>query len=318
MRVFVAGATGAVGRRLIPALVEAGHDVIGTTRSAAKVDQVRAGGAEAVVVDVLDADAARAAVTEAKPDAVVHQATALASMGTNLRKFDAEFALTNRLRTEGTDHLLAAARDVGAQRFVVQSFTGWPNIREGSSVKTEDDPLDPDPPAACRETLAGIRYLDKTVPAAEGIDSLVLRYGGFYGPGTSLWDDGVHVAMVRKRRFPIVGTGAGVWSFVHMDDVASATVAGVERAAPGVYNIVDDDPAPVAEWLPYLAEVLGAKPPRRVPSWLGKLAGGSFAVSMMEQVRGSSNAKAKRELGWQPAYPSWRQGFAELAQRRAP
>jgi nucleoside-diphosphate-sugar epimerase len=313
MRVFVAGATGAVGKRLIPALVEAGHEVIGTTRSAAKADQVRSGGAEPVVVDVLDADAARAAVIEAKPDAVVHQATALASMGTNLRKFDAEFALTNRLRTEGTDHLLAAARDAGTQRFVVQSFTGWPNIRQGSSIKTEDDPLDPDPPTACRETLAGIRYLDETVPAAEGIDGVVLRYGGFYGPGTSIADDGMHVAMIRKRRFPIVGSGAGVWSFVHIDDVATATIAAVERAAPGVYNVVDDEPAPVSVWLPYLADVLGAKPPRRVPRWLGQLAGGSFAVSMMEQVRGSSNAKAKRELGWQPAYPSWRQGFAALA-----
>lgn len=313
MRVFVAGATGAVGKRLIPALVEAGHDVIGTTRSAAKADQVRAGGAEPVVVDVLDADAARAAVINAKPDAVVHQATALASMGTNMRKFDAEFALTNRLRTEGTDLLLAAARDAGTQRFVVQSFTGWPNIRQGSSIKTEDDPLDPDPPAACRETLAGIRYLDETVPAAEGIGGVVLRYGGFYGPGTSIADDGVHAEMIRKRRFPIIGSGAGVWSFVHIDDVAAATIAAVERAAPGIYNIVDDEPAPVSVWLPYLAEVLGAKPPRRVPRWLGQLAGGSFAVSMMEQVRGSSNAKAKRELGWQPAYPSWRQGFAELA-----
>jgi 2-alkyl-3-oxoalkanoate reductase len=317
MRVFVAGATGAVGKRLVPGLVEAGHEVIGTTRSAAKADQVRADGGEPVVVDVLDADAARAAVIEAKPDAVVHQATALASMGTNLRKFDADFALTNRLRTEGTHHLLAAARDAGTQRFVVQSFTGWPNIREGSSVKTEDDPLDPDPPAACRETLAGIRYLDETVPVAEGIDGVVLRYGAFYGPGTSLWDGGAHVELIRKRRFPIVGSGAGVWSFVHMDDVASATVAAVEQAAPGIYNIVDDEPAPVSVWLPYLAEVLGAKPPRRVPRWVGRLAGGSFAVSMMEQVRGSSNAKAKREWRWQPAYPSWRQGFAEIGRQPA-
>jgi 2-alkyl-3-oxoalkanoate reductase len=318
MRVFVAGATGAVGKRLIPALVEAGHEVIGTTRTAAKADQVRAGGAEPVVVDVLDADAARVAVTDARPDVVVHQATALASMGTNLRRFDADFALTNRLRTEGTDHLLPAAREAGARRFVVQSFTGWPNIRTGSWIKTEDDPLDPDPPAACRETLAGIRYLDDTVPAAEGIDGVVLRYGGFYGPGTSIADDGMHVEMIRKLRFPIVGSGAGVWSFIHIDDVAAATVAAVERAAPGVYNIVDDEPAPVAEWLPYLAEVLGAKPPRHVPTWLGRLAGGSFAVSMMEQVRGSSNAKAKRQLGWQPAYPSWQQGFAELTRRPAP
>ncbi|MGH3453837.1 MAG: NAD-dependent epimerase/dehydratase family protein [Nocardioidaceae bacterium] len=313
MRVFVAGATGAVGKRLVPALVAAGHDVVGTTRSAGRTDQIRAAGAEPVVLDVLDADAVRSAVAAARPEVVVHQATALASMGTNLRRFDAEFAVTNRLRTEGTDHLLAASRAAGVSRFVVQSFTGWPYAREGGPVKTEDDPLDPDPPKACRQTLEAMRYLERTVPAADGIVGVALRYGGFYGPGTSLAPDGMHVEMIRKRRFPIVGAGTGVWSFIHIDDVAGATVAAAERGSGGVYNVVDDEPAPVAEWLPYLADVLGAKPPRRVPTWVGQLAGGSFAVSMMTRVRGASNAKAKRELGWQPIHPSWREGFKELA-----
>jgi 2-alkyl-3-oxoalkanoate reductase len=312
MRIFVAGATGAVGKRLLPALVAAGHDVVGSTRSA-RTEQIRSAGAEPVVVDVLDEAAVRDAVVAARPDVVVHQATALAAMGTNMRRFDRDFAMTNRLRTEGTDHLLAAATAAGARRFIAQSFTGWPNAREGGPVKTEEDPLDPDPPSACRETLDGIRYVERVVPAAEGIEGLVLRYGGFYGPGTSLWTDGAHIDLIRKRRFPIIGTGAGVWSFVHMDDVAGATVAAVERGEPGLYNVVDDAPAPVSEWLPYVAEVVGAKPPRRVPRWLGRLAGGELAVSVMEQIRGSSNAKAKRELGWKPTYPSWRDGFAELA-----
>jgi nucleoside-diphosphate-sugar epimerase len=312
MRIFVAGATGAVGKRLLPVLVAAGHEVVGTTRSATKSEQIRPAGAEPAVVDVLDGDAVRAAIAQARPEVVVHQATALAAMGTNMRRFDADFAMTNRLRTEGTDNLLAAARAAGVRRFVAQSFTGWANAREGGTIKTEEDPLDPDPPKACRETLAGIRYVDATVPAAEGLEGIVLRYGGFYGPGTSLGPDGIHVEMVRKRRFPIVGAGTGVWSFVHMDDVATATVAAVERGEPGVYNIVDDEPAPVAEWLPYLAGVLGAKPPRRVPVWLGRLAGGSFGVAVMTEIRGSSNAKAKQVLGWRPMYPSWREGFKAM------
>jgi 2-alkyl-3-oxoalkanoate reductase len=313
MRVFVAGATGAVGKRLVPALVTAGHDVVGTTRSAAKADQIRDAGAEPVVLDVLDADAVYAAVAEARPEVVVHQATSLSAMGTNLRKFDAYFAQTNRLWREGTDHLLAAARDAGVRRIIVQSYTGWPNARVGGPVKTEDDPLDPDPPKACRQTLAAHRYVGETVPAAEGIEGIVLRYGAFYGPGTSLWPGGAHVEAIRKRRFPIIGAGTGVWSLVHIDDVATATVAAAERGAPGVYNIVDDEPAPVADWLPYLAETVGAKPPRHVPIWLGRLAGGDFAVSIMNEIRGSSNAKAKRELGWQPKYSSWREGFKSMA-----
>jgi 2-alkyl-3-oxoalkanoate reductase len=313
MRVFVAGATGAVGKRLVPALVAAGHDVVGTTRSADRTDQIRAAGAEPVVVDVLDAGAVHTAVADAQPEVVVHQATSLASMGTNLRKFDTYFAQTNRLWREGTDHLLAAACDAGARRLVVQSYTGWPNARVGGPVKNEDDPLDPDPPKACRQTLAAHRYVGQTVPAAERIEGVVLRYGAFYGPGTTLSIDGIHVAAIRKRQFPIIGAGSGVWSFVHIDDVAGATVAAVGSGARGVYNIVDDEPAPVAEWLPYLADVLGAKPPHRLPVWLGRLIGGDFAVSIMNEIRGSSNAKAKRELGWQPIHPSWSEGFKELA-----
>jgi len=313
MRVFVAGATGAVGKRLVPALVAAGHDVVGTTRSAAKADQIQSAGAEPVVVDVLDADAVHAAVADAQPEVVVHQATSLAAMGTNLRKFDEYFAQTNRLWREGTDRLLAAARGAGVRRLVVQSYTGWPNVREGGPVKTEDDPLDPEPPKACRQTLAAHRYVGETVPAAEGIEGVVLRYGAFYGPGTTLSPEGIHVKAIRKRQFPIIGAGDGIWSFVHIDDVAGATVAAVERGDKGIYNVVDDEPTPVAEWLPYLADVIGAKPPRRVPVWLGRLVGGDFAVSIMNEIRGSSNAKAKRELGWQPKYSSWREGFKELA-----
>jgi nucleoside-diphosphate-sugar epimerase len=246
------------------------------------------------------------------PDVIVHQATALSSLGSNPRKFDDEFEPTNRLRTEGTDHLLAAARDAGTRCFVVQSFAGWPYAREGAPVKTEEDPLDPDPPKSARRTLAAIRYLEDAVVAVGGVDGIVLRYGGFYGPGTSLSIGGAHAEAIRKGAFPIVGSGGGIWSFVHIDDVARATVAAIEYGAPGIYNVVDDEPAPVSVWLPYLANVLGAKPPRRIPTWLGRLVGGELAVALMTQVRGASNAKAKRELDWHPRYESWRRGFAEV------
>jgi nucleoside-diphosphate-sugar epimerase len=311
MRIFLAGATGAVGSRLLPALQSHGHEVVGTTRTPAKLAALRAAGAEPQLLDVLDRDAVMAAVRAAAPDVIVHQSTALAGMGGNPRRFEAQFASTNRLRTEGTDHLLAAARDVGARRFVVQSYAGWPSAREGGPVKTEDDPLDPNPPAAMRTTLDAMRHLQSTVTGAQGIDGVVLRYGGFYGPGTSMSPGGEHAELVRRRRFPIVGDGSGVWSFVHIDDVASGTLAAVERGRPGIYNIVDDDPAPVSEWLPALAAALGARPPRRIPLWLGRLVGGEVTVSLMTQVRGASNAKAGRELGWRPGHPSWRQGFAE-------
>jgi 2-alkyl-3-oxoalkanoate reductase len=308
MRVFVAGASGAIGRHLVPQLLAGSHEVVAMTRSPQKADALRAQGAYPVVVDGLDRDAVVAAVTGADPEVVVHQMTALTDIG-NPRRFDAEFALTNELRTKGTDNLIEAARAAGARRLVAQSYTGWPNVREGGRVKTEDDPLDPDPPAAMRRTLEAIRYLERAVVAAEGLDGVVLRYGGFYGPIGDM--PAKFVETIRKRRMPVVGDGAGVWSFVHLDDAAAATVAAVERGAPGIYNIVDDEPAPVAEWLPCLAEALGARPPRHVPAWLGRLAGGEAVMSVMTQVRGSSNAKARRELGWEPRHSSWRQGFRQ-------
>lgn len=308
MRVFVAGATGAIGRRLVPMLVRAGHQVVGTTRFAEKAAAVEAAGAQAVTMDPLNPDAVLEAVTRAKPDVVVHQLTALTGTG-NLRKFDEEFALTNRLRSEGTDNLLAASRTAGAQRLVAQSFTGWPYQPIGSSLRTEDDPLDPNPPRQAVKSLQAIKHLESTVTGATDVEGVVLRYGYFYGPGTGIARDGQYIEMVRHRQFPIVGDGTGVWSFCHIDDAASATVAAIERGAPGIYNIVDEEPAPVAEWLPYLAEVVGAKRPRRVPVWLARLMVGDLGIAMMTTMRGVSNEKAKRELGWQPAYGSWRTGF---------
>ena len=260
------------------------------------------------MLDVLDAEAVGRAVSEAAPDVVVHQATALSGL-TNMRNLDEAFAETNRLRTAGTDNLLAAARAVGAGKFVAQGFAGWPYAREGSAVKDEEAPLDPSPPASAAETMAAIRHLEETVVGAEGIEGIALRYGGFYGPGTSLGEGGEHLAAVGKRAFPVVGNGAGLWSFVHIDDVAAATLAAIERGRRGLYNIVDDEPAQTSEWLPYLAKVLGAKPPRHVPEWLGRLVAGEQLVSMMTEGRGASNAKAKRELGWKLIHPTWREGF---------
>jgi 2-alkyl-3-oxoalkanoate reductase len=303
MRVFLAGATGAIGRRLTPQLVARGHQVTATTTSREKVEALRALGAEPLVLDGLDAIAVGEAVARVEPEAVIHQMTALAGEP-DLRRFDRFFARTNELRTTGTENLLAAARASGVKRFVAQSYTGWPNIREGGPVKTEEDPLDPDPPEAQAETLVAIRALERSVleSATEGI---VLRYGALYGPGAS---DGL-VELVRGRKLPIVGSGAGVWSWIHIDDAAAATVAAVERGERGVYNIVDDEPAPVSDWLPYLVEQVGAESPRRVPVWLGRLAAGEVAVSFMTRIRGSSNAKARRELGWEPSWSSWRDGF---------
>ena len=308
MRIFVAGATGALGRRLVPLLLADGHQVTAMTRRPDKAAGLRAAGADPVVADALDRDAVLRAVVAARPEVVVHQLTALAGT-TSMRRFDREFALTNRLRTEGTDHLLAAARAAGARRFVAQSFAGWPFARTGGPVKTEDDPLDPDPPAALRPALDAIRYLEAAVLGAEGIEGLVLRYGGFYGPGTSAGAGGSMLEELRRRRFPIVGDGGGVWSFVHIDDAAEATALAVERGAPGIYQIVDDDPAPVSQWLPALAAAAGAPPPRRVPAWVARLLAGEHAVVLMTEVRGASNAKARRALGWTPAHRSWRQGF---------
>jgi 2-alkyl-3-oxoalkanoate reductase len=311
VKIFVAGATGALGRHLVPQLVANGHDVVGMTRSEAKQDLVRSLGARPVVADALDPDAVAGAVAEAEPEVIVHQLTAL-SDSIDLRHFERDFALTNRLRTEGTDHLLAAGRAIEVRSFVAQSYAGWPFERTGGPVKSESDPLDPTPPDALRTTHDAIRYLEAAVTGADWTEGIVLRYGGFYGPGTSLSlrPEGEHVALIRGRKFPVVGDGAGVWSFIHIEDAAAATVAAVEHGARGIYNVVDDDPAPVAEWLPAAAAALGAKPPRRLPRWLGRIAAGEAAAVMMTEVRGASNEKAKRELGWRPSYPSWREGFA--------
>jgi len=312
MKVFVAGATGALGTQLVPRLVAKGHEVTGMTRSDSKRDLVRSLGARPVVADALDPEAVAAAVGEAEPEVIVHQLTAL-SGSFDMRHIDRFFALTNRLRTEGTDHLLAAGQAVGARRFVAQSFTGWPFARAGGAVKSETDPLDPDPPQRLRPVLDGIRHTEEAVTAITWGEGVVLRYGGFYGPGTSVSQDpdADMSAMIRKRRFPVVGSGAGVWSFIHIEDAAAATVEAVEHGQTGVYQVVDDEPAPVRDWLPALASALDAKPPRHVPRWLGRIAAGEAATVMMTESRGASNAKAKRELGWHPRYASWRQGFAE-------
>jgi 2-alkyl-3-oxoalkanoate reductase len=301
MRVFLAGASGAIGRRLVPQLVDAGHEVIGTYVSAGHDRRIRDLGAEPVALDVLDAPAVRRAVLEAHPDAIIHEATALASMRWS-RSLDRSFALTNRIRTEGTAALLAAAREAGVGRFVAQSFASYRYAREGGWVKTEDDPLDPAPPQAARMTNAAMAHLDEAVTAAGGI---ALRYGGFYGAG----DDGM-AKMVRKRQYPIVGDGTGVTSWIHLDDAAAATVLALGHDGPAIYHVVDDEPAPMREWLPVFADVLGAKRPRRVPSWLAGLIAGGAMTAMATQSRGADNAKAKKELGWTLRYPSWRQGFA--------
>jgi nucleoside-diphosphate-sugar epimerase len=300
MKVLVAGATGSVGSRLVPQLVERGHEVVGTSRSASSADRLRALGATPMVLDVLDPGATREVVAETRPDAIVHEATALAGRN-DLRHFDESFAGTNRLRTDGTDNLIAAARETGVSRLVAQSYAGWPYAREGGPVKSEDDPLDPAPVPEMRETLDAIEHLERRVTDAGGT---VLRYGGLYGA-----PDDVQVELVRKRRFPIVGDGGGVWSFVHLDDAASATVLAVEQGDAGIYNVVDSDPAPVSEWLPALADAVHAKPPRHVPRWLARLVAGDVGVVLMTEVRGASNAKARRELDWTLRHPSWREGF---------
>ena len=300
MRVLVVGASGAIGTRLVPQLIARGHVVIGTHRSPDHADRIRSQGAEPVQLDLLDQHAVRAAVHKAEPAAIIHQATALTDLR-DFKHFDRSFAQTNRLRTEGTDTLLAAARDAGVRRFIAQSFASTLYERQGGPVKTEDDPLDSHPVKAMRETVAAMRYLDETVRNAGGV---VLRYGGFYGD-----EDGM-VEAVRRRVFPIVGSGGGMSSFIHLDDAAAATVLALDLDGPAVFNVVDDEPAPVREWLPVLARTLGAKPPRRVPRWLARLVAGEAAVVIATESRGASNAKAKRELGWELRYPSWREGFA--------
>jgi nucleoside-diphosphate-sugar epimerase len=308
MRVFVAGATGAIGRQLVPRLVEAGHEVHGMTRSESKRAMLRKLGAVPVVADALDPDRVAQAVGRARPDVIVHQLTAIPAR-LDLRHFDRDFALTSRLRTEGTDHLLSAGQAVGVRRFVAQSHIVQ-YARTGAAVKGEDDAIDRSPAREMRANLAAICHLEEAVLDARWTEGIVLRYGHFYGPGTSLAPGAEQFELVRRRRFPLVGDGGGVWSFIHVADAAEATVAAVEHGSRGAYNVVDDDPTPVAEWLPTLAHTLGAKKPMRVPRFVGRLFAGETSVMMMTETRGASNAKAKRELGWRPAHPSWRQGFA--------
>jgi nucleoside-diphosphate-sugar epimerase len=305
MRVFVAGATGALGRHLVPGLVATGHEVTATTRTPGKVAQLREAGAEPVVADGLDREAVIAAVLAARPEVIVHQMTALADVRSrSLRNPDKMGAATIELRTRGTDHLLAAAAEAGTRRVIAQSVAGFYEP-SGGPVKTEEDPLISRPPGrSSARSLAAIKHVEKTVPL-EAPEGIVLRYGGFYGPGAT----DMLLNAVRKRQVPVIGGGTGIWSFIEITDAAAATVAAVDRGAPGVYNVVDSDPAPVAEWLPYLARVAGAKPPLRVPAWLVRLLAGEFVVAQMTSARGSSNEKARKELGWEPRYGSWREGF---------
>lgn len=309
MKVFVAGATGAIGSQLVPKLVAAGHEVHGMTRSESKRDVLHRLGAVAVVADALDPDQVAEAVADAQPEVIVDELTAIGAL--DLRHFDRDFTPTNRLRTDGTDHLLSAGQAVGIRRFVAQGVAGYAAYaRTGGPVKTEHDPLDPTPVRAMRETQAAIGHLEEAVLGAAWTEGIVLRYGVLYGPGTSLAPGEEQFELVRKHKFPVVGGGGGVWSFVHVADAAEATVAAVEHGRRGAYNIVDDDPAPVAEWLPALAEQLGAKRPMHVPRFVGRMFTGEPGVVMMTEVRGASNEKAKRELAWRPTHPTWRQGFA--------
>jgi 2-alkyl-3-oxoalkanoate reductase len=308
MRVFVVGGSGAVGSQLLPALVGAGHEVVATSRSPSRAEGLRELGASPVTLDVLDREGTIAAVREARPEAIVHQGTALKELSMQ-RNVDGAFAQTNRLRTEGTDNLLAAAQGADVGRLIVQSYAGWPYARAGGPVKDEEDPLDDK--TAAPETLAAMRHEEAATGSADGVQVLALRYGAFYGPNTSISSEGEYAGLIRKRRFPIVGSGEGVWSFCHIEDAARGTVAALERGEPGIYNIVDDEPAPAKEWLPLLAAALGAKPPRHIPTWLGRLVAGPFVVNLMESARGASNAKAKSELGFTPKWETWRRGFRE-------
>jgi len=310
MRVLVAGATGAVGRRLVPLLTAAGHTVVGLTRTAAKVEVVRQLGATPAIVDALDRASVHQAVQRAQPEVIVHEMTALTGV-TDLRRFDRSFAFTNRLRTEGTDNLIAAAMATGVGRVVAQSYCGWPYARTGGPIKQESDPLDPSPPWSQRRTIAAIRHLETAVTGATGMTGIALRYGTFYGPNTGILVQTV-LGEIRRGRLPLIGNGGGWWSFVHVEDAATATLAVIERGVTGIYNVVDDEPAPVHDWLPALAQMIGAKPPKHVPAFLARVLAGSAVVAMMTESRAGSNAKAKRELGWQPRHASWRQGFAEV------
>ena len=317
MKVFIAGATGAIGRPLVSACTIAGHSVIGLARTPAKAELIRRMGAEPAIADGLDADTIGAVMGSTRPDAVIHEMTNLAG-ATDLRNFDRTFAGSNELRTKGTDILLAAARESGVKRFVAQSYCGWPYARVGGAIKTEADALDPDPPAELRATLEAIEYVENTVTSSANPEGIVLRYGSFYGTGTGMLERAM-LAQIRNRRTPLIGDGAGWWSFVHVDDAAAATVKALEHGKPGsIYNVVDDNPAQVRDWLPALADIVGAKRPFHLPAWIARLVAGEHLVTMMTQVRAGANCKAKTDLGWQPRYPHWREGFAESARNTGP
>ena len=307
MRIFVAGATGAIGQQLVPRLVGAGHEVHAMTRTESKQRLLVDEGAVPVVADALDPEQVADAVAKAEPEVIIHELTSIPA-ALDMRHFDRDFAQTNQLRTRGSDNLLAAGQAVGVEKFIAQSFFAA-YARTGGPVKDEEDALDPAPPRRMRGVVEAIRHVEQVVLQASWTEGIVLRYGGFYGPGTSLAPGAAQVEMVRQRKFPLVGDGGGVWSFLHIADAAEATLAAVERGRRGIYNITDDEPARVAEWLPALAEEVGAKRPMRVPRFVGRLFAGEVGVMMMTELRGASNAKAKRELGWQPAHPTWRRGF---------
>ncbi|WP_112240265.1 NAD-dependent epimerase/dehydratase family protein [Kribbella monticola] len=310
MKILVAGATGGLGRSLVPKLVAAGHEVTGMVRSESGAATVKAQGAGAVVADGLDTAAVKAAVAATEPEVVVHQMTALRG-GIDFRKFDKSFATTNQLRTKGLDNLIAAAQATGVRRIVAQGYAGWNLQHGGSATKTEQDPLEPTAPSTATETMSALRYVESRVTGLDGIEGVVLRYASFYGPTGDIGAGGSMVELIRKRRLPLIGDGAGIWSFIHYDDAADATVKAIESTATGIYQIADDDPAAANVWLPEFARILGAKPPRHIPTWLGRLAVGEFGAAAFTEIRGADNSLAKRTFGWQPGYASWRTGFRE-------
>ncbi len=311
MKIFLAGATGAIGQRLLPLLINDGHEVFASTRSSAKLGGLQQQGAHPLLVDVLDAASTRRAVAAVKPDAVIHELTALSHVK-SYRNLDEALAETNMLRTRGLDNLIAAAVESGATRFIAQSFVGWPNGRGGSRIKSELDPLDDSPLPSMVESLAAIKHIETTVPTLRTMTGIVLRYGQLYGPGSGFSVDGAMVRLVKKRSFPLIGGGGGIWSFVHVDDAASATVAALSRGDAGTYNIVDDDPSDISNWLPFLAGLIGAKRPYSIPKWLGRLIAGDAVTVQMTAIRGLSNQKAKRLLNWHPQHTTWRTGFQEI------